>query len=355
MTDECAMNPPDGVVFGFPKDSGRKPKYLRSPIKCFLPTFDQSDYDLIEATLSPVITRLPWIGSFDCFQGAMAFSVLGVPIPKLLRRKYLERLFLEDQCKKIVFWSQAAYQTMLDYGGMRHPEVLTKSCVVYPAIRQPEKRIRDSSRSEFNLLFSGDFFRKGGANVVDAFERASERYPDLRLRICSDPDKDFITSETSLRETYLTKIRTNARITLGRIPRSQLVQEVLPETDLYLLPTYNEAFGFAILEAMAFGVPVITTNHFAIPEIIRDRESGLMIDIERFQTQKMFRGYRVDRLPRVFHDYVSTELLDRLLFMIESPGERERLARNGIEVVRERFSFETRNRQMRKIYQDALR
>lgn len=354
MTDEVTSNPPEGVVFGYPKDSGHRPRYLRSPMKCFLRSFDTADYDIIEAALSPVITKLPWIGSFDCFQGAMAFSFLKVPIPKSIRRKYLEKLFLEDQCKKIVFWSDAAYKTMIDYGGIRHPEVLAKSCVVYPAIRQAEIRRNDSARGTFNLLFSGDFFRKGGANVVDAFEQASLRYPELQLRVCSDPDKDFNTTDYRLREEYLSKIRSNPRIQLGRIPRAELIGVILPETDLYLLPTYAEAFGFAILEAMAFGIPVITTNHFAIPEIMKDGESGLMIDIEQFETQKLFRGYRVDRLPREFHEYVSRELLDRLLFLIESSSERERLARNGIDVTRERFSFEIRNRQMLTIYQDAL-
>jgi len=355
MTDKMASNPPEGVVFGFPTNNGWKPRFLRSPLKCFLQGFETQEYDLIEATLSPVITRLPWIGSFDCFQGAMAFSFLRAPIPKSVRRKYLEKLFLETQCKKIVFWSQAAYQTMLDYGGVKHPEVLAKSCVVYPSIRQPENLPTGTTRSEFNLLFSGDFFREGGANVVDAFEQASKRHPDLRLRICSDPEKDFNTSDLGLREKYLTKIRTNPKIQLGRIPRSRMVQEILPETDLYLLPTYAEAFGFAILEAMAFGIPVITTNHFAIPEIMQDGESGLMIDIARYETQKMFRGYRVDSLPVEFHEYVSRELLERLLFLLESSTERERLASNAMRVVRERFSFETRNPRMLEIYQEALR
>jgi glycosyltransferase involved in cell wall biosynthesis len=355
MTDEVVSNPPEGVVFGYPKDTGRRPRYLRSPMKCFLRSFDTSDYDIIEAALSPVITKLPWIGSFDCFEGAMAFSFLRAPIPKPIRRRYLEGIFLEDQCKKIVFWSDAAYQTMLEYGGIRHPEIIAKSCVVYPAIRQAEVRQSGSARETFNLLFSGDFFRKGGANVVDAFEQASMRHPELRLRVCSDPDKDFNTKDQRLREKYLSKIRSNPQILLGRIPRSELIDVILPETDLYLLPTYTEAFGFAILEAMAFGIPVITTNDFAIPEMMKDGESGLMIDIEPYETQKMFRGYRVDSIPKDFHDYVSRELLERLLFLIESPRDRSRLARNGIEVVRERFSFATRNRQMLKIYQDALR
>jgi len=121
-----------------------------------------------------------------------------------------------------------------------------------------------------------------------------------------------------------------------------MVHEILPETDLYLLPTCAEAFGFAILEAMAFGIPMITTNHFAIPEIIQNGEFGLMIDIASNEPQRMFRGYRVDSLPVEFNESVSRGLLERLLFLLESSNERERLASNTRRVVCERFSFEIR-------------
>ena len=354
MTDEMGSNPPPGVTYCYPPNNGRKPRFLRSPLKCFLQAFDNVECDIIEATLSPVITQKPWIGSFDCFQGAMAFSFLKLPLPKLVRRRYLERLFLESQCRKLIFWSHAAFETMLDYGGVRNREILSKSCVVYPAIRKPEMQKRKTDRNTFNLLFSGDFFRKGGANVVDAFEMASKRYPELNLRICSDGEKDFNTADKRLREEYLARIRSNPRIQLGRLPRSQLVNEVLPETDIYLLPTYAEAFGFAILEAMAFKIPVITTNHFAIPEIIQDGESGLMIDIRKYQTQKMFRGYRVDRLPQEFHQFVTNELLQRLLFLLDSSTQRERLAGNAEQVIEKKFSFGVRNPKMLEIYRESL-
>ena len=39
---------------------------------------------------------------------------------------------------------------------------------------------------------SGDFFRKGGANVVDAFERLQDSHPGIRLTLCC-ADSDFHT------------------------------------------------------------------------------------------------------------------------------------------------------------------
>jgi len=47
--------------------------------------------------------------------------------------------------------------------------------------------------------------------------------------------------------------------------------------DVYTLPSYVEGLPIALLEAMAIGVPSISTNVYAIPEAVHDRETGLLI------------------------------------------------------------------------------
>ena len=46
----------------------------------------------------------------------------------------------------------------------------------------------------------------------------------------------------------------------------------------------------AILEAMAFGIPVIITNHFAIPALIQDGVGGALIETKRFKCEQLFGG-----------------------------------------------------------------
>jgi N-acetyl-alpha-D-glucosaminyl L-malate synthase BshA len=55
--------------------------------------------------------------------------------------------------------------------------------------------------------------------------------------------------------------------------------EVLGIADLFLLPSENESFGLAALEAMAAGVPVISTNTGGIPEVNRHGVTGMMSDV----------------------------------------------------------------------------
>ena len=57
------------------------------------------------------------------------------------------------------------------------------------------------------------------------------------------------------------------------------VKKLLLETDVALLPSLAETFGYFILEAQAAGCPVITTDIRAMPEI-NNNESGWLINIK---------------------------------------------------------------------------
>jgi glycosyltransferase involved in cell wall biosynthesis len=49
---------------------------------------------------------------------------------------------------------------------------------------------------------------------------------------------------------------------------------------MFILPSFKEAFPMVILEAMACGTPVIATRVGDVPHIIRDHESGLVINMK---------------------------------------------------------------------------
>ncbi len=55
------------------------------------------------------------------------------------------------------------------------------------------------------------------------------------------------------------------------------VQEILAGSDLLVLPSHWEGFGLVLLEAMNAGLPVVGTRRGAIPEVIQDGETGLLV------------------------------------------------------------------------------
>lgn len=58
--------------------------------------------------------------------------------------------------------------------------------------------------------------------------------------------------------------------------KSNEIEKILYYSDLFLLPSEKESFGLAALEAMAYGVPVISTDVGGVPEVNIDGQSGYL-------------------------------------------------------------------------------
>jgi len=65
-------------------------------------------------------------------------------------------------------------------------------------------------------------------------------------------------------------------VCLGQTPREALLRE-MSEADVFVFPSLFEGFALVILEAMAAGLPVITTPNTAGPDLIEDGKEGLIV------------------------------------------------------------------------------
>lgn len=81
----------------------------------------------------------------------------------------------------------------------------------------------------------------------------------------------------NIEETYSTLLSAG-RIEV--IPEADIARkhQLYEKSDIYVLPSYMEGFPNTLLEAMASGLPVVTTNIPAIKEIMTDRENAILIE-----------------------------------------------------------------------------
>lgn len=61
--------------------------------------------------------------------------------------------------------------------------------------------------------------------------------------------------------------------------KQENVSEILAVSDIFLLPSENESFGLAVLEAQACGVPCVTSNAGGLPEVNIDGETGFTVNV----------------------------------------------------------------------------
>jgi glycosyltransferase involved in cell wall biosynthesis len=357
MAKEFSEFPPSGVEYRFLDSRPKRVALVGSPIKGFLGHYEADGVDVIEAILSPIVTRSRWIYSPGNFIEATAFNLKGLPLPRHLRVAYLRHLMTRSTFQHLVFWSEAGRATLESYGGVDEARLGAPVSVVYPAVRdvadEPDRSDRPRT-SPVSILFSGDFFRKGGVHVVDAIERLHRDGADVTLVVCCDPAGDFNTTDAALRGAYLDKVRTHPAIQLrGRIPRQDMLM-LLRSIDIFAMPTYVEVFGMAILEAMAFGIPVISTNYFAIPEMVVEGKNGFLIDTRPFDPDRLFRGYVVREIPREFRAYMTERVFAHLSTLIQSADLRRSMGAEGKRLARSKFSFAARHAAMLPIYRAAV-
>ena len=113
------------------------------------------------------------------------------------------------------------------------------------------------------MFMGGDFVRKGGYDLLEAW-RAGGFASRATLELVTNWHIDGA-------------VPAGVSVTRGITAHSPEWSARWAAADVFVMPTRNEAFGLVFQEAAAAGVPAIGTRHHAIPEIISDGETGLLV------------------------------------------------------------------------------
>ena len=114
---------------------------------------------------------------------------------------------------------------------------------------------------------------------------------------------------------------------LGFRPREDL-RAILSQSSIFVLPTVQEAFGMAVLEARCVGLPVVAMNHGGIGDILESGEGGF--------------------LTRTFDEFA-----DRIAELVRDPSLRARLGGTGVATLA-RFGWDIVTEQYLDVYRQAM-
>ncbi len=131
-------------------------------------------------------------------------------------------------------------------------------------------------KKKIKVLFSGNITRRKGADLIPQIAHLLESGIEI---LCT----------SGLRAQKKIKRfggKSNIR-NIGSIPYSEM-PKLYQQADILLFPTVREGLPLAVLEAMACGLPVVTTNCSSLPELIIDGKGGYLCeigDIEAFSAR----------------------------------------------------------------------
>jgi glycosyltransferase involved in cell wall biosynthesis len=291
-----------------------------------------------------ILNRKPWI--VDVEHAASFGNYVKI------NKNVLIKLLSSKYCKKILPHCMAAAKSLdnaYDISSFRE-----KIEVLYPAISTHFiKKVNRKENDTIVLLFVGkgeSFYRKGGKELLQAFDILSKKY-DVKLVMKTEPPEE-------IKKRY--GERKDIEFFTKTIPRDELFKKLYFTSDIFVFPTYVDSFGYVLLEAMVASLPLISTDIFAIPEIIGDDKNGFLIrtPISDFDSKFLYQGkYEIGTYVknRRFPEVVK-QLVEKLSLLIEDTSLRKRMGRYGRRLVEKgKFSIRERNKKLKQVYEEALK
>lgn len=126
------------------------------------------------------------------------------------------------------------------------------------------------------ILFLGRITPKKGIDIlVEAFKNLSQEYEELCLVIAGPNNEEY---EEKIR-LMIKELKIIEKVLFVGILKGEEKISAFVDSEIFVLSSYSENFGMAVIEAMACGVPVVISNKVGIYKEIEENKAGVIVDI----------------------------------------------------------------------------
>ena len=214
-------------------------------------------------------------------------------------------LVLSEQWKKIILKMSSNNNIKILY----NPTIIKESV--------------SSCSEEVNTLFMGRIgTRKGAYDIIEAAKSLQNN--NIKIMLYGDGEIEQV-------QKLIDKNNLNNKIKIGGWIKGDDIDKAYNKADIFILPSYNEGLPMSVLEAMSYGLPVISTPVGGTPEAVEDGVNGFLIQPGDYKT-----------------------LAEKIDLLANNKELREQMGVESYKIAKEKFDINVIIKQLREIYQDYL-
>lgn len=191
---------------------------------------------------------------------------------------------------------------------------------------------KHTNNGKVRLLTIGRLVEKKGVQYgIQAVAKVLREYPNIEYKIAGDgPLKNSL-------EDLVKELNIGDHVKFLGWKQQEEIVELLKDTDLLIAPSVTgknadqEGIPVVLMEAMAQGLPVISTQHSGIPELVKDGESGFLVP-----------------------ERDANSLAEKLEFLVKHPEIWEKMGLSGRKYVEKYYDSDTLNDKLVELYRLVL-
>ena len=204
------------------------------------------------------------------------------------------------------------------------PEEKVKIIENYSTLHEDALNDRLKRKSNNTVLFLGEIGkRKGCYDIPAVASKVVKAVPDVKFvlgGVGSEAD------ERAVKELFKEK-RVEGHVEFPGWVRGDDKDRLLREADVFFLPSYNEGMPMSVLDAMGYGLPVVSTEVGGIPKIVHDGENGSCCAAGAVNEM----AYGIDKL-------------------LTNRDELEKSSKKSFEIVKTSYSLESHLKLIEEVY-----
>lgn len=239
--------------------------------------FDRPDLVHIHSSFGPSFYReIPFIYMALCSRVPIINHIHGADFDKFYvkasdkKKKLIKKIY--GKCNRLIALSEEWKEQLSKIVPAEQITIIENYSILH------EDSLQDRLNRPCNnqVLFLGELGRRKGCyDIPVVVKQVAGKIPSVKFILCGAGSK---TDEEAIRK-LIDENGVDKNTEFPGWVRGNKKDKILRESDVFFLPSYNEGMPMSILDAMGYGLPIVSTNVGGIPKIVHNGENGFCCEV----------------------------------------------------------------------------